>query len=88
MESNKNNGGLLPRLQYLSGCQYLSDLHNRFYIEDIFYAIGKINIASFSMDEWVEAYRYITGSEPESVSKEMLIGELVNWLRAELEQVI
>ena len=61
MESNKNQGGLLPRLQYLSGCQYLSDLHNSFYTEDILYALRKINIASYSMEEWVEAYRYITG---------------------------
>ena len=82
MESNKNQGGLLPRLQYLSGCQYLSDLHNSFYTEDILYALRKINIASYSMEEWVEAYRYITGDKPESTSKEMLADEMVRWLTA------
>jgi|GEM_PF-5228689 len=36
MMPDKSQGGLLARLQELSGCQYLSDLHSSFYIEDIY----------------------------------------------------
>lgn len=83
MTSNKNQGDLLSRLHYLSGCQYLSDLHNSFYIEDILYALPKIKIASYSAQEWTEAYRYITGRQPESASKERMAAALVRWLDAE-----
>ena len=38
MMPDKSQGGLLARLQDLSGCQYLSDLHSPFYIQDIIYA--------------------------------------------------
>lgn len=82
MKSNKNQEDLLSRLQYLSGCQYLSDLHNSFYIEELLYALHKINIASYPTDEWMEAYRYITGSQPESWPKEMIVSKLLSWLEA------
>ena len=63
MKPEKNQGGLLIRLQELAGCQYLSDLHNSFYIEDVLYALRRINIASYSLDEWREAIRYILGED-------------------------
>lgn len=83
MEQMKKQGGLLVRLQDLSGCQYLSDLHNTFYTEDVLHALQRINIASYSADEWMEAYRYITGDNPVISSKEALAGELVRWLKRE-----
>lgn len=83
MKSNKNQGDLLSRLQYLSGCQYLSDLHNSFYKEEMLYALRKINIASYTIDEWREAYRYITGFQPESWSKERIVGGLLSWLEVQ-----
>ena len=46
MKPEKNQGGLLIRLQELAGCQYLSDLHNSFYIEDVLYALRRIKRAS------------------------------------------
>ena len=61
MMPDKSQGGLLARLQELSGCQYLSDLHSSFYIEDIIYAVRTVSISSYSMGEWEEAFRYITG---------------------------
>lgn len=84
MEQMKKQGGLLARLQDLSGCQYLSDLHNTFYIEDVLHAVHRIKIASYSADEWMEAYRYITGEDPAGSSKEALAGELVRWLKHQI----
>ena len=43
MMPDKSQGGLLARLQELSGCQYLSDLHSSFYIEDIIYAVRTVS---------------------------------------------
>ena len=57
MMPDKSQGGLLARLQDLSGCQYLSDLHSPFYIEDIIYAVRTVSISSYSMGEWEEAFR-------------------------------
>lgn len=81
MKSEKNQGGLLIRLQELAGCQYLSDLHNSFYIEDVLYALRKINIASYSMDEWREAFRYILGKDPECSSKDEIVSTLIRDMR-------
>lgn len=47
MMPDKSQGGLLARLQDLSGCQYLSDLHSPFYIEDILYAVRMVSISSY-----------------------------------------
>lgn len=80
MEQKKKQGGLLAKLQILSGCQYLSDLHNSLYIEDVLYALKKINMASYSMDEWTEAYSYITGQAAPDGSKESLVSGLAEWL--------
>ena len=46
MMPDKSQGGLLARLQELSGCQYLSDLHSSFYIEDIIYAVRTVSMSS------------------------------------------
>lgn len=73
----KSQGGLLARLQNLSGCQYLSDLHSPFYIDDIIYAVRTVSISSYSMGEWEEAFRYITGVRMEFRSKDELIKNLI-----------
>lgn len=65
------------RLQDLSGCQYLSDLHSPFYIEDIIYAVRTVSMSSYSMSEWEEAFRYITGVRTEFKSKEELVKNLI-----------
>lgn len=77
MMPDKSQGGLLARLQNLSGCQYLSDLHSPFYIDDIIYAVRTVSISSYSMGEWEEAFRYITGVRMEFRSKDELIKNLI-----------
>ena len=81
MMPEKNQGGLLIRLQELAGCQYLSDLHNSFYIEDVLYALRRINIASYSLDEWREAIRYILGEDLECGSGVEAVEMLIKKLR-------
>ena len=77
MMPDKSQGGLLARLQDLSGCQYLSDLHSPFYIEDILYAVRMVSISSYSMSEWEEAFRDITDVRMEFKSKEELVKNLI-----------
>ena len=77
MMPEKSQGGLLARLQNLSGCQYLSDLHSPFYIDDIIYAVRTVSISSYPMGEWEEAFRYITGVRMEFRSKDELIKNLI-----------
>ena len=77
MMPDKSQGGLLARLQDLSGCQYLSDLHSPFYIEDIIYAVRTVSMSSYSMSEWEEAFQYITGVRTEFKSKEELVKNLI-----------
>ena len=77
MMPEKSQGGLLARLQNLSGCQYLSDLHSPFYIDDIIYAVRTVSISSYSMGDWEEAFRYITGVRREFRSKDELIKNLI-----------
>ena len=77
MMPEKSQGGLLARLQNLSGCQYLSDLHSPFYTDDIIYAVRTVSISSYSMGEWEEAFRYITGVRMEFRSKDELIKNLI-----------
>ena len=81
MKPEKNQGGLLIRLQELAGCEYLSDLHNSFYIEDVLYALRRINIASYSLDEWREAIRYILGQDLECASGVEAVEVLIRKLR-------
>ena len=77
MMPDKSQGGLLARLQDLSGCQYLSDLHSPFYIQDIIYAVRTVSMSSYSMSEWEEAFRYIIGVRTEFKSKEELVKNLI-----------
>ena len=48
MKPEKNQGGLLIRLQELAGCQYLSDLHFLFSSTSIFLSFGQQASFSFS----------------------------------------
>lgn len=80
MKPDKYQEGLLPCLQELAGCQYLSDLHGPFYIEEIANAVHTVSVSAFSMKEWEEAFRYITGVKMEFSSKEELIKNLVQRL--------
>ena len=77
MMPDKSQGGLLARLQALSCCQYLSDLHSPFYIEDIIYAVRTVSISSYSISEWEEAFRYISGIRMEFKSEEELVKNLI-----------
>ena len=61
MMPDKSQGGLLARLQDLSGCQYLSDLHSPFYIEDIIYAVrSEKNRMSRSSSSQAETARWMS----------------------------
>lgn len=51
---------LLAQLQSLSGCSYISDLHSPRYAKEIRAAMVKIDPASFTLDAWNRAIRYIT----------------------------
>lgn len=82
MMPDKSQGGLLARLQYLSGCQYLSDLHSPFYIEDIIYAVRTISLSAYTMEEWEEAFGYITGVRMKFKNKEELIKNLIQRLES------
>lgn len=59
MTPDKTQGGLLLRLQDLTGCQYLSDLHSPYYIKDVLYALRMISISAYPRKQWDEAYSYI-----------------------------
>lgn len=82
MMPDKSQGGLLARLQYLSGCQYLSDLHSPFYKEDIIYAVRTVSLSAFSMEEWEEAFGYITGVRIRFKDKEDLYEDLIKRLES------
>lgn len=82
MMPEKSQGGLLVRLQNLSGCQYLSDLHSPFYIEDIIHAVRSVSLSAFPIEEWEEAFRYITGVRMNFENKEELIKNLIQRLNS------
>lgn len=86
MTPDKTQGGLLARLQELTVCQYLSDLHSPYYIEDVLYALHRVSISSYSTKQWEEAYGYITGVDRVFQSKEELVESLIRYLEKEKEK--
>lgn len=82
MMPDKSQGGLLTRLQYLSGCQYLSDLHSPFYRKDIIYAVRTVSLSAFSMEEWEEAFGYITGVRTRFKDRKELYEDLLKRLES------
>lgn len=78
MKLNNTLADLLAELQRVSGCQYLSDLHSSIYAQDVLYALHKINIEAYSLEDWSEAYRYIVGNRPGYSSRTVLVQDLIH----------
>ena len=58
-----NDMGLLEILAFKSGCTYLSDLHSGASLPLVRHAVREIEPSRFSLREWNDAVRYITGEE-------------------------
>lgn len=54
--------GILEELVELTGCLYLSDLHNLSENDKIKKAIESIKTEKYGVREWQEAFFYITGT--------------------------
>lgn len=64
MEKNAEpKKGLLERLAGKAGCMYLSDLHMKNRLSYIYYAVLEIPAEYYSLSEWSDTIRYITGEE-------------------------
>ncbi|MFR9310059.1 hypothetical protein [Hydrogeniiclostridium mannosilyticum] len=61
MRKNSVTLDLLEFLTYQSGCDFLSDLHDPENSSFVYKAIYRIEPEQFSLKEWNEAARYITG---------------------------
>lgn len=55
--------GLLEVLAIRSCCMYLSDLHSRDSLPSVQHAVREIDPSLFSLEEWNDAVRYITGKD-------------------------
>lgn len=86
MTPDETQGGLLARLQDLAGCQYLSDLHSPYYIEDVLYALRMISISAYPRKQWDEVYGYITGGNQEFQSIEDQVEGLKRYLEKKREE--
>lgn len=58
-----SKAGLLDRLAHAAGCMYLSDLHTTKYGPRLHQAVLAIDPAEYSLSEWQEAARYVSGRE-------------------------
>lgn len=61
IEAKTHTAGLLERLQASIGCLYLSDLHQPDWLPLIQQVLPDINPKDYSIQEWNDAVRYITG---------------------------
>ncbi len=78
---NVTQKGLLPRLRHLAGCLYLSDLHNDFYARNVLDAMNVINISIYPLEQWQEAYQYITGRAAPPGSEKEIAWRLIQYLK-------
>lgn len=81
MESNTKKE-LLPRLCQLSGCPYLSDLHNSYYSKNVLGALRAIPASSYSLEQWRDAYRYIARDDATGKTREETAWELIRYLES------
>ena len=64
MEKNAEpKKGLLEMLAGKAGCMYLSDLHMKNRLSYIYYAVSEIPAEGYSLSEWSDTIRYITGEK-------------------------
>ena len=64
MQLNENRKlELLETLQAKVGCMYISDLLNNDFFPNIHQALEEMTYESFSLWEWNDAIRYITGQD-------------------------
>lgn len=78
--------GLLPKLCQLTGCPYLSDLHNLYYAKNVLGALYVINTSLYSLEQWKEAYRYITGHKEAIGTETEIIRELIQYLKDKINE--
>jgi hypothetical protein len=69
-ELNRNNLELLEMLSFQMGCMYLSDLKQPQYLSFIRRALKQIETTRYSIREWEDAVRYLTGEKKEFASHE------------------
>ena len=84
MDNNKQKG-LLPRLCQLSGCPYLSDLHNDYYAGDVLDALKVVNISIYPSDQWRDAYKYITGRESPLGTEKEIAWRLIRYMQEKID---
>lgn len=77
---NSNQNRLLPKLCLLAGCPYLSDLHNSYYSKNVLGALKVINTSMYSLKQWNDAYRYITGENDSIGTEKEIVRELIRYL--------
>lgn len=76
-----NKGGqasLLELLAVRSCCTYLSNLHHPLNLPQIQHAVQGLEPSSFSLAEWNDAVRYITGEDVTFPSREETFQYLMN----------
>lgn len=61
---NTKPEGLLDRLQKLTGAEYLSDLRYMDY-ERIRTYLPEVEMEKYSLSQWLDAVKYLTGTEKE-----------------------
>lgn len=69
--------GLLEYLSFKTGCAFLSDLHDRKKLMFVQSEVHNMNPALFSLKEWNEAVRYITGENVDFPTREQAVGYLL-----------
>ncbi|MBC8530498.1 hypothetical protein [Gehongia tenuis] len=75
-----SKAGLLERLALAAGCMYLSDLHTTEYGKSLCQAVLSIDPAEYSLSEWQEAARYVSGRELSFPAPEEARDYLVSFL--------
>ena len=78
--ANEEITDLLEKLQSLSGCAFLSDLHTEGYRSALLSALNAIDPDAYSLQTWNYAASYIS-MEPCAFSG---VSEACNWLTAYL----
>ncbi len=68
--------GLLECIAGKTGCNFLSDLHQADY-EKMRDAFHELDIEAYSLEEWKDAARYLTG-ETCDLSKEEVLNYILN----------
>lgn len=77
MEIKSAQLGLLELLSVKTCCMYLSDLHRRENLPSVRSVIRDTDPALFSLEEWNDAVRYITGEDVNFQTREEAVQYLL-----------